>query len=430
MHYKKHTLPNGVRVVIAPMADTQTATVLVMTGAGSRYESRRENGIAHFLEHMFFKGTKRRPTALDISKELDGLGAEYNAFTGKEYTGYYAKVEARHWDTALDIVSDLFLHATLPQEEIDRERGPIIQEISMYEDMPMRHIGDLWERHLYGDHPLGWEITGPKDNIRRFNRKDFVKFLERCYTGDNIVVGVAGNVDPRAVLAAVRRHFAGVAHAPRPSYKRIVERPQKVPGIFVQRKKTDQTHFILGVRAYHAEHPKRYALGLLATILGGGMSSRLFLEVRERRGLAYSVHASVDASHDAGYLAAQCGVQHDNLEKTIGVIMDELRKVRDELVPDDELAKAKEYVKGKMAMALEGSDEVAEYLVAQEVLRDKIVSPEEKRRRVDAVTPEQIREVAREIFRDDRLNLAVIAPRPHAARIAKLLTFEQSSSNN
>ncbi|MGB3072709.1 MAG: pitrilysin family protein, partial [Candidatus Moraniibacteriota bacterium] len=195
MKYQKHTLKNGLRIILAPMKETQTATVFIMTGVGSRYETRAENGLAHFLEHMFFKGTKKRPNAIDISKELDGLGAEYNAYTGKDRTAYYAKVEARHWDTALDIVSDLFLNAKIEQEEIDREKGAILQELNMYEDTPMRHINDLWESHLYGDTPLGWEIIGTKENLHAFRRADFIKYLARGYVAENVVVGVAGNID-------------------------------------------------------------------------------------------------------------------------------------------------------------------------------------------------------------------------------------------
>ena len=279
------------------MQDTDTATVLIMTGAGSRYETRAENGLAHFLEHMFFKGTKKRPTALDISKELDGLGAEYNAFTGEEYTGYYAKVASKHWMTALDVVSDLFLNAKLEQEEIDRERGAILQEINMYEDMPMRRVQEHFKTLLYGDTPLGWDIAGPKSNIKAFMRKDFVKFLERAYTASNIVVGVAGKIDPKVVKKEI----------------------EQIPAIFVQNKKVDQTQLVVGVRAFDMFHKDRAALSVLATVLGGGMSSRLFIEVRERRGLAYSIRTSTDLFLDAGYLATQAGVEHENLEKALQV---------------------------------------------------------------------------------------------------------------
>lgn len=422
MKYRKITLKNGLRVILAPMHETGTATVLVMTGAGARYETRKESGLAHFLEHMFFKGTTRRPTAFDISKELDGIGAEYNAFTGKEYTGYYAKVEAHHWDTALDVISDLFLHQKLEQEEIDREKGTILQEINMYEDKPSSRVNEHFDELLYGDHPAGWRILGPKENIRRFKRADFVRFLKKMYTGSNVVVGVAGKFDEKKVLKEIRERFDVLAKGDRPSFKRISEK-QKTPALFIERKKTDQTHVLLGVRAYHALHKDRYALSVLSTILGGGMSSRLFIQVRERRGLAYHVSTGVDALHDAGSLATQVGVEHGNLEKTISVILDEYRKITNEKVDEEELSRAKEYIKGRLAMGLEGSDDVIEYLVSQEVLREKVTLPQEKVRKIDAVTADDVLRVAKDIFRNEKLNLAIIGPHEKKAALQKLLAL-------
>ncbi len=422
MNYKKHTLKNGLRVILAPMNETGTATVLVMTGAGSRYETRKESGLAHFLEHMFFKGTTRRPTAFDISKELDGIGAEYNAFTGKEYTGYYAKVEAHHWDTALDVISDLFLHQKLEQEEIDREKGTILQEINMYEDKPSSRVNEHFDELLYGDHPAGWRILGPKENIRRFKRADFVRFLKKMYTGSNVVVGVAGKFDEKKVLKEIRKRFDVLAKGERPSFKRISEK-QKTPALFIEKKKTDQTHMLLGVRAYHALHKDRYALSVLSTILGGGMSSRLFIQVRERRGLAYHVSTGVDSFHDAGSLATQVGVEHGNIEKTIAVILDEYRKIANEKVDEEELSRAKEYIKGRLAMGLEGSDDVIEYLVSQEVLREKVTLPQERVRKIDAVTADDVLRVAKDIFRNEKLNLAIIGPHEKKAVLQKLLTL-------
>lgn len=422
MKYRKITLKNGLRVILAPMHETGTATVLVMTGAGARYETRKESGLAHFLEHMFFKGTTRRPTAFDISKELDGIGAEYNAFTGKEYTGYYAKVEAHHWDTALDVISDLFLHQKLEQEEIDREKGTILQEINMYEDKPSSRVSEHFDELLYGDHPAGWRILGPKENIRRFKRADFVRFLKKMYTGSNVVVGVAGKFDEKKVLKEIRERFDVLAKGEQPSFKRISEK-QKTPALFIERKKTDQTHVLLGVRAYHALHKDRYALSVLSTILGGGMSSRLFIQVRERRGLAYHVSTGVDALHDAGSLATQVGVEHGNLEKTISVILDEYRKIANEKVDEEELSRAKEYIKGRLAMGLEGSDDVIEYLVSQEVLREKVTLPQEKVRKIDAVTADDVLRVAKDIFRNEKLNLAIIGPHEKRAALQKLLAL-------
>jgi len=420
MKFKKHTLKNGLRIVLAPMHETETVTVMVMTSVGSRYETRAENGLAHFLEHMFFKGTEKRPTAMDISRELDAIGAEYNAYTGKDRTAYYAKVEARHWETALDVVSDIFLHAKLEQEEIDRERGPITQELNMYEDTPMRHISDLWEMHLYGDHPLGWEIIGTKENIKGFQRKDFIKYLNRGYTASNVVIGVAGKMDEVKMKKEILKRFKNIRTGKKPVFKKISEK-QTVPGVFLQHKKTDQTHMLLGVRTYPMNHKDKYVLSVIATLLGGGMSSRLFMAVRERRGLAYSVHTSGENYYDAGYLATQCGVEHENLEKTIAVILDEYKRMTVEKVDAEELLKAKEYIKGKMAMGFEGSDDVVEYVITQETLYGKITTLEEKRKAIDKVTANDVIRVAKDIFQNKKLNLAIIGPHIHKEELEKIV---------
>lgn len=422
MHYEKLTLPNGLRVILAPMKEVETVTVLITTATGSRYETKKESGLSHFLEHMFFKGTKKRPTALAISEELDGVGGEYNAFTSKDRTAYYAKVDKKHAELALDIVSDIFLNSTLPQEEIDRERGPILQELNMYEDTPVRHVGDVFEMLLYGDHPLGRDIIGTRDNIKCFKRAEFIRYLDRAYVASNVVVGIAGNFDVAWAKGMIERDFAEMRTGKNPERKGIVEK-QKLPRVLLQNKKTDQTHFILGVRAFDFYHEDRYTLAVLSTILGGGMSSRLFMAVRERRGLAYSVHTGTDAYHDAGYLSTQCGVEHGNLEKTIAVILDEYKRIRTEMVPEKELLKAKEHIKGSMVMHLESSDDIAGYLVDQETLKGEIVLPEERFAKIDAVTSEDVRRVAEMIFRPERLNLAIIGPQKSAKKLEKMLTL-------
>lgn len=422
MKYQKFTLKNGLRVVLAPMADTQTATVLVMTGVGSRFESRQENGIAHFLEHMFFKGTPKRPTAFDISQELDGLGAECNAFTGEEYTGYYAKVAAKHWETALDIISDLFLNAKLEAEEIDRERGAILQEINMREDMPRLRVQENFQNLLYGDTPLGRMIAGPKSNIKAFQRKDFVKFLNRGYVAENIVVGVAGNVDVKKAKKIISDAFSNVAKGKKVKATEA-KNAQKTPQIHVQNKKFDQTNFVVGCRAYHMTHKDRPVVSVLAAILGGGMSSRMFIEVREKRGLAYMVGSSVETFVDAGYLETHCGVEHENLEKALAVVMEEYQKIRTEKVGSKELKKAKESIKGRMAMGLEGSDEVVEFLVGQEVLTGNIKLIKERMKEIDAVTAEDVLRVAKDIFKNHKLNLAVISPKVNKKKLESILRF-------
>ncbi|QQR77698.1 MAG: insulinase family protein [Candidatus Moraniibacteriota bacterium] len=422
MHYEKIVLSNGLRVILAPMKEAETVTVLITTATGSRYETKKEGGLSHFLEHMFFKGTKKRPTALSISEELDAVGGEYNAFTSKDRTAYYAKVDKKHAEMALDIVSDIFLNSTLPAEEIDRERGPILQELNMYEDTPVRHVGDVFEMLLYGEHPLGRDIIGTRENIKSFKRSEFIRYLNRAYVASNVVVGIAGNFDAAWAKKIIERSFADMRTGKNPERKKITEK-QKAPAVLLQSKKTDQTHFILGVRTFDFFHADRYTLAVLSTILGGGMSSRLFMAVRERRGLAYSVHTGTDAYHDAGYLSTQCGVEHGNLEKTIAVILEEYKRIATEAVPEKELLKAKEHIKGSMAMHLESSDDIVGYLVDQEVLKGEIVLPENRYAKIDAVTSADVRRVAEMIFRSDRLNLAIIGPQKSAKKLEKMLTL-------
>lgn len=422
MHYEKIVLKNGLRVILAPMKETQTVTVLMMTGTGSRYETRRENGLAHFLEHMFFKGTAKRPTALSISEELDAVGGDYNAYTSKDRTGYYAKVDAKHADVALDVVSDIFLHSKIDADEIDRERGAILQELAMYEDSPRRKVGDLFEELLYGDTPLGWDIIGTRDNIRNLKRADFLRYLKTHYVASNVVVGVAGKFDPEKMKKDIGKIFKDIRTGGKSSFKPMKDKQTK-PAVLIRNKKTDQTHMILGVRAFDFNHPDRYALSVLATILGGNMSSRLFMAVRERKGLAYNVSTFSDTMPDVGYLATQCGVDHKNLEETVKTILEEYARIGRELVPEKELSKAKEYIKGSAVMGLESSDEVVSYLVDQELIKGKIRLPEEVFAQIDAVTAEDVLRVARSIFVEKTLNLAVIGPHKAEKKLEGLLRF-------
>lgn len=421
MKYDVHTLSNGLRVVLVPMPQTSTATVVVMTGTGSRYETAAENGLAHFLEHMFFKGTKKRTSARAISEELDATGSVYNAFTAKDHTAYYAKVSSRYIDTALDVISDVFLNSTLPSKEIAKERGAIIQEIDMYEDMPMHTVNNVFDALIFGEKdPLGRTILGPKENIRAFAHKDFAAYLKRNYTPANTVVCVAGSFSKNKVLAKIKKEFGHLKHGNPPTHIPFVS-TQDTPRIAIKEKKTDQTQLMLGVPAYPYLHKDEYALAVLATILGGGMSSRLFLEVREKRGLAYSVHASVERYPDTGYLAVQAGVEHAKLEKTISTILAEFHKIKREEVSTTELEKAKSYMKGTMTLALETSDAVAQHACTSLVALGKVRPLEEVIKAIDKVTAGDIQRVARNILRTESLNLGIIGPHLHRDELLKLL---------
>lgn len=401
--YKKRILANGLRLVTVPMKGTKAVTVLVLVGSGSKYENKQNNGISHFLEHMFFKGTKKRPNTLAIAETLDRVGGEYNAFTGKEYTGYYAKVDAKHLDLALDWVSDIFLNSKLDSKEIEREKGVIIEEINMYLDTPMMYISDLWDQLLYNNQPAGWSILGNKEVIANVKRSQLVDYLKKHYLAKNTVVVVTGNV------GKVKDYFKNIKKGQPKVKKKVIEKQEK-PGVLIEYKKTDQTHLYLGVRAYSIFDERKYALGLLGVILGGNMSSRLWISVREREGLGYYIRTSAQNYTDSGYLVTRAGVDNKRVERAIKIILNEYKKMTQEKVSIAELKKAKDYIKGSTILDLESSDAIASFFGGQEILTNKILTPEEKFVKIEAVTINDIYEAANDIFRPEKLNLALIGP--------------------
>jgi len=420
MKYKKTILKNGLRILTVPMAGTQTATVIFMVGVGSRFETEKQAGLSHFIEHMLFKGTEKRPNTLAISEELDAIGGEFNAFTAKDKTAFYAKADAKHVGKILDVLSDMYLNSKLEKEEIDRERGTILQEISMYEDEPRRSVGDEFEKLLYGKHTLGREITGYKETVKKVSRHDFVAYMKRYYTAKETVVCVAGKFDEKKVIRDVEKHLSPLESGKKYDIKKVVEKQSK-PQVHIKYKKTDQTHFILGARAYKQNHKDRYTLALLSVILGGNMSSRLYIEVRERRGLAYVVHTSIDTYQDCGYIGTQVGVEHGNLRKTVGVIMQEYQKIASEPVSKKELQMAKDYIKGKSIMGFEASDDVAMFFIDQELHKEKIMTPKEIFAKIDAVTEKDVLRVAKDVFTPKKINLAIVGPHRDGKKLEKML---------
>ena len=327
MRFHRSVLSNGVRVIVVPVAGVESATTLVMYGAGSRYEEKKNNGISHFLEHMAFKGTTNRPSAREISALIDGIGAEFNAFTGMEYTGYYIKSATTHVNLCLDVLSDMLKNLLLDPAEIEREKGVIIEEINLYEDTPMRNIGDVYERLLYGDAPLGWDTAGTPDIINSIKREDFVDYMGSLYSAHNMTVVVAGNVHVESMHKEIEKYFGDVPRFDVKKFLPVHEKQHKYE-VAIKHKKTEQAHFALGVRTVGIHDKKdRYPLEILASILGGGMSSRLFYEVRERRGLSYYVRTSSDHYIDAGYLATYVGADPKRIDEAIKVVAEEYVKV-------------------------------------------------------------------------------------------------------
>jgi len=419
--YKKHTLSNGLRVILAPMEGAKSVTVLVLVGTGSKYETKEINGISHFLEHMFFKGTKKRPTTRDISSVLDEIGGSYNAFTDKEMTGYWAKVDAKHAELALDWVSDIFLNSKIEAAEIEKEKGTIVEEINMYLDTPMRYVSDLWERLLYGDQPAGWMISGEKEIIKKLKREQFSRYFKSQYVAKNTILLICGNPGSIEKLKpSVKNYFSGIKKGKFKNKLKVAEQ-QKEPGTLIHFKETDQTHLILGCRGYNLFDKDRYVASLLATILGGFMSSRLWIEVREKRGLAYYVRAMNESSTDTGCLIANAGVDNSRVEEAIKVILEEFKKVKEEKISEEEIKKGKDHIRGATMLALESSDEVASYLGMQEVLKKEILLPEEFFKRIDKISAADLQRVARDIFRPEKLNLALIGPFKEKEKFERLL---------
>lgn len=420
--FRTFRLANHLRVLLAPLRETQAVTALILCRVGSRYEPAHLNGASHFLEHLTFKGTKKRPTALDISKELDAIGASYNAFTSKDHTGYYVKAAARHLPRVLDVLADILFHSRFDPAEVERERKVVLQEINMYEDNPLLSAEDVFEATIFGRHPLGRLISGPKSVIRRVRRNALLAFREKFYDPSNIFLILAGNI-PRSTQALVRQLFREPSQRKgHPTFPRFRAR-QRRPQTTFKRKDTEQTQLILGFPGYPHEHPLLYPLELLSVILGGNMSSRLFIAIRERQGLCYSIRASVNVYEDTGSFSVHAGLDRTRLRRALASIIRELVRIRQEGLEQGELAKAKEYLKGKFILELEDSEHIAGFFGRQALFSRRIRTPEEVLKKVDRVTEGQVRRVCREIIRSERANLALIGPREGTDALAKLLRF-------
>lgn len=409
MNFKRTVLPNGLRLLTIPMPSLESATVMVMVGAGSRYETKKNNGISHFLEHMAFKGTQKRPSALAISTLIDGIGGEFNAFTGKEVTGFYIKSSVSHVELTLDVLSDMLMHSKLDQKEIDKERGVILEEINMYEDMPMRKIGDIYENLLYGNTPMGWDIAGEKENIKKIQRKDFIDYMNNLYSASNITVAVAGGIKDAKIKDLVEKYFGSMKSFDTLRYEKVVE-DQKKPAVLLKHKKTEQVHVAIGVRTVSVNSSQRYPLSVLAAILGGGMSSRLFHQVRERRGLAYYVRTSTEHHQDCGTIFSTAGLDPKRAKDAISVIVEEYAKIKDKKlgISRGELKKAKEFLKGHLVLDMEDSRSVAGFYAQQEILEKKIESISQVLDQIDRVNSVQAEETAWKYLAGSTLNLAVI----------------------
>jgi predicted Zn-dependent peptidase len=418
--FERQTLSNGLRVLTAPLGHAQSVACYIMLAAGSRYEDATNRGIAHFAEHMFFKGTERRPTARDLAMEVDKIGGEFNAFTSKEYTGYYIRCAGEQRDTALDVLVDMLRNSKFDSSELEREKGVIIEEMNMYADTPRDYVSSVYEELLFGSNPLGWETLGTKETINATARQTFLDYLGHWYTPPRMVVGVSGMVgdDLLPTLEGLLGDMSGNgAGAPAPAQ---VERSAE-PRVRVHQKDSDQANVCLGVPSYPIEHPDRYALQLLGTVLGTGMSSRLFLEVREQRGLAYYVYAFNSSFTDAGTLFSQAGVDLQRAEEAVEVIAGEFRKLAEEAVPAEELEKARALAKGRFVLQTESPNGLIMFGLRREVLEGHAAEPAEVLAGLDAVTADDVLRVAHDVIGGQGMRLAVIGPFDDAAKFEALL---------
>jgi predicted Zn-dependent peptidase len=416
--FQRDTLDNGLRVLTADLPHAQSVAVLVMLAAGSRYETAETSGIAHFAEHMFFKGTERRPTAREIAGAIDAIGGEFNAFTGKETTTYYVKCAAEHRDIALDVLVDMVRNARFAEEEIEREKGVIVEEMNMYYDTPRDFIGGVYEQLLWGDQPLGREIIGRKETIRDATRDTLMSYLGHWYKPSRMVVGVGGRIGD-GVLERVQELLGDLPDAETGEPQATA--PHANGRVLVSTKQSEQAHVSLGVHSLPLDHPDRYAVQLLATALGGGMSSRLFSEVRERRGLAYYVFGLNHSYTDAGTLYSQAGVDIARIDDAVTTIAAELRKIAAGPLPADELEKARNFAKGRFVLQLESPQGLMLFGLRKEVLERRLPDPDEVLGGLDAVTSDDVARVAAELIATDRLRLAVIGPFDDASRFDALL---------
>lgn len=416
-------LPGGLRVVLLPRSERPTVTFLVLVGVGSRYETEKQWGLSHFLEHMFFKGTTTRPTTKEIAELIDGVGGEFNAFTGEEYTGYYVKLATEHLKRGADVVSDILLRPLFAAEEIEREKGVITEEIRMYTSMPMAHVRHLWHTALFGAHPLGRRIDGLEKTVHKLTRKDFVDYTRKHYHTENTVVTVAGGFEPKTTMALLEKLFVdlprGKASHPKPA-------PAKVPHqkfVHEYRANLEQTHFIVGVPGVSIKDERRFAVGMLAGVLGGGMSSRMFIEVRERHGLAYAVKTSADEFIDTGSLATQVGAKNEKAELALQLILQEYDRIMAEPVHSAELKKAQEMMIGHLLLELEETNSLAVFAGAQELLEKEIMTPDEIKERVRAVTALEVQAVAKELLDKKKRAIAFLGPQKDVSAFKDLVVL-------
>jgi len=421
MHkFKLTKLTNGLRILTVPSKESLSFQITVLVNTGADFETKQNNGISHFLEHTCFKGTKKRPSNLAITQELDSVGGYYNAFTGREYTGYYARVAQQNKELALNIVSDIFLNSQFPKKEIDKEKGVIIEEINMYKDDPQNYIWDVWRNLLYGNQAVGRSTLGTKTNIKDFKREDFLKYYESQYKAKSTLVVVSGNFSQKEIISQIKYSFRDIRLG-KVKNRELVKEKQNKPQLHIKNKKTDQTHLILGFRGISLFDKRYYALKVLDVVFDGGMSGILFQTIREKLGVAYYIYSNVSCATDHGFWAVGAGIDNNRLEEVIITVLNEWKKFKTKPIDIKDIKKAKSYITGKVALKLENIHNVANRLAFQELLKQEIETPSQYLKKIRQVTARDLQKVAQDLIKSQSLNLALIGPYKNKQRLQKLL---------
>lgn len=407
--YQKTTLDNGLRVITTTMPHTHSASICVFVGVGSRYENDDTAGVSHFIEHLVFRGTDKRPAAREISEAIEGVGGIINGGTDRETTLYWCKVAQPHFPLALDVLMDILLYSRFEPQDIEKERQVIIEEINMSYDSPAQRVSLLIDELLWANHPLGRDVAGNKQSVSSITRDDMLNYLKALYLPNNTVVSIAGNIRHNKAVDAVKKFMGDWnSHERCPGY--VSYKEQQVERLCVETRDIEQAHLCLALPGLSLFHPKRFTLDLLNVILGEGMSSRLFSEIRDRLGLAYSINSFVEHLADTGSIVIYAGVEPKNLQLAVRVVLQQLSLLKDEIVSEQELTKAKELAKGRLLLRMEDSRNVAGWIGGQEILTSRILSIDEVLAIVSAITTDEIKKLAQELFISSQLRLAVVGP--------------------
>jgi predicted Zn-dependent peptidase len=423
MKHSKKVLPNGLTIIEVPSSDAESVVVDFFVKTGSRSETAKENGISHFLEHFLFKGSKKFPSAMAISEVVDAIGGEMNANTGKEHTQFYIKSASKHLPLIFEVLTDMLQNPLLDKAEMEREKGVIVEEINMYKDMPMAEIDNVLERTMWPNDALGRDIAGTKETVTSFTTEMFADYIGRHYQTSNMILGISGKYNAVELNRLIEKYWKG--YPKKRFYGWDKARDKQIKSrIKIDYKDTQQAHLALGFKGFAYGDKRNAAVSVLASVLGGGMSSRLFTEVREKRGLGYYVRSSPGSYQDTGMFTVSAGVQVDKIQEALKVIIQELSKVKSFQVENKEILKAKEYIKGKSILALEDNQVRLDWFLERAAFLKKIEAPEEIFKKIDAVTPAEIQKAARDLFQNKKMTLAVIGPYKSAAQFKKILTIK------